>query len=95
MFKPCLTTEQAVEIKKVGDSFCYLTLWETARVTQKRKVASDFEVKMQIYVFVAIMMVKQYTGQMTAFSSSPPFCSMSQKTPNTPKISEIFYQVKN
>lgn len=57
MFKPCLTTEQAVEIK-VGDSFCYLTLWETARVTQKRKAASDFEAKMQIYVFVAIMMVK-------------------------------------
>lgn len=35
---------------KLGDSFSYATLWKTAQITQKRKVASDFEIEMQIYI---------------------------------------------
>lgn len=87
-----MTTEQVMETKggkklEWGDSFCYPTVYETVQITQKTKVASEFEIKMQIYV--AIMKIKYSPGQMKAFSSSPLFSSMRKRTPNTPRHTVI------
>lgn len=69
---------------KLSDSFCYFTLRETARMTQKRKVASHFEIKMQIYI-----LCRYHEGQITYrsndsfFQQSSFFFSEAKTTKHT------------